>query len=701
MSMKIKGITIELNADTTGLEKALKEVNKSLSTTQHDLREVNKALELDPENVELVEQKSRLLSKAIEDTTKKLEALKEAQGNISEEDTEKAQRQYDALTREISKTTVQLEKLNEEQEAFDEEMKSSQESTSAFASGLSKVGEAAESVARKTAAISAAAAGALTAIIGLIKQSSDAAAGWTKTAAEIGFTAEGVQRLEYASAAVGVEMNDITGAIQNMNDNLGENESAFKRIGVRVRDNNGEYRDSERIFYETVAALGQIENETERNQRATQIFGDNAAKIAPAFQEGGKALREMAQEAQNSGSIVSNQDVDSLAEFNHQLESTKVMLTSAFANVGASALQALAPVFEKVANAARVLAQILSRLSPETVQVITVALMLVAAIAPVASIISNITGAIMGMIQITPYVIAGIKAIEAALTSTFSNPYVLLIMAIVAALALLAAAIYLNWDDISSGAEAAFDEAKGAVTSATNSIKGVLSSFAQKARAVFDKAAEAVRAFETAIDDLSANIKAKIDKVVGTVEKLKEAFSGLGGKIKNSIGNMGDIFGGIGGDAQSAGARVMQAFAAGITGAISAVKNAIQQLASAIDSLWASMTGSARNAGTQTANAYADGFAAGRKPQASGLLGAFNSGGSSGGSYSSSGFLGSAAPELLGAINTLNDNLELLGSSNQPTNVNVQLVGSAANIFDTVRVQNSKMVNATGYHALA
>ena len=74
MAMKVKGITIELSADTSGLEEALKGINKSLSQTQKDLKDVDKALKLDPTNVELIEQKQRLLAKATEEATNKLKA---------------------------------------------------------------------------------------------------------------------------------------------------------------------------------------------------------------------------------------------------------------------------------------------------------------------------------------------------------------------------------------------------------------------------------------------------------------------------------------------------------------------------------------------------------------------------------------------------------------------------------------------------
>ena len=53
---KVRGITIELGADTTGLSKALKDVNGQISSTQKQLKDVERLLKLDPKNTELLEQ---------------------------------------------------------------------------------------------------------------------------------------------------------------------------------------------------------------------------------------------------------------------------------------------------------------------------------------------------------------------------------------------------------------------------------------------------------------------------------------------------------------------------------------------------------------------------------------------------------------------------------------------------------------------
>lgn len=116
MADRIKGITIEIGGDTTGLSKALSGVNKEISGTQSALKDVERLLKLDPSNTELLRQKQKLLADAVNETKGKLDTLKEAerqaeeqfkQGKISEE-------QYNALKREIIETEQKLKSLEDQ-----------------------------------------------------------------------------------------------------------------------------------------------------------------------------------------------------------------------------------------------------------------------------------------------------------------------------------------------------------------------------------------------------------------------------------------------------------------------------------------------------------------------------------------------------------------------------------------------------------
>lgn len=116
MASRIKGITVEIGGDTTGLEKALKGVNSAIKTTQSELKDVERLLKLDPSNTELLTQKQKLLKDAISSTSEKLETLKEAQKQAKEqlEHGELGQDKYDALQREIIETEQELKRLQEQ-----------------------------------------------------------------------------------------------------------------------------------------------------------------------------------------------------------------------------------------------------------------------------------------------------------------------------------------------------------------------------------------------------------------------------------------------------------------------------------------------------------------------------------------------------------------------------------------------------------
>ncbi|QIW19058.1 DUF2207 domain-containing protein [Bacillus thuringiensis] len=113
MAGRIKGITIEIGGETTGLQNALKDVNKRSNDLAKELKDVERLLKFDPGNVEALAQKQQLLTKQIENTTQKLDKLKAAEqqvqaqfqnGKISEE-------QYRAFRREIEFTEGSLNGL--------------------------------------------------------------------------------------------------------------------------------------------------------------------------------------------------------------------------------------------------------------------------------------------------------------------------------------------------------------------------------------------------------------------------------------------------------------------------------------------------------------------------------------------------------------------------------------------------------------
>ena len=110
MANRIKGITVEIGGDTTGLDKALKSVNSSITKTQSALNDVNRLLKLDPSNTVLVAQKQELLSQAVSQTEEKLKALESAQEQVAAafQRGDIGAEKYQAFQREVEETRGKL-----------------------------------------------------------------------------------------------------------------------------------------------------------------------------------------------------------------------------------------------------------------------------------------------------------------------------------------------------------------------------------------------------------------------------------------------------------------------------------------------------------------------------------------------------------------------------------------------------------------
>ena len=110
MAKQIKGITIELDGDTTGLQKALKDVNQESKNISGELKKVETALKLSPDNVVILKQKQDLLTDAVENTKKKLDTLKQAEGEVQDKfkSGEIGEDQYRDFQRQVSNTEAEL-----------------------------------------------------------------------------------------------------------------------------------------------------------------------------------------------------------------------------------------------------------------------------------------------------------------------------------------------------------------------------------------------------------------------------------------------------------------------------------------------------------------------------------------------------------------------------------------------------------------
>lgn len=423
MADRIKGITVVLGGDTTGLNKALSGTNKEIKSTQAQLKDVERLLKLDPTNTKLLEQRQRLLSEAVGETRTKLTDLKEAEKQVQEQfkKGEISQQQYDALQREIIETENQLNKL-------ESAANQSNAALNKIAAVANNISGGAQKVADATRGISVAAGGAAVGMLGMAVSAGAAADDINTLAKQSGFGTDEIQKWQYAADRMDVSVETIISSARKMKKNMVSTSkdtiAAWEELGVAVTDSNGELRDSTTVFYEAVDALAKVENETQRDTLAMQLFGKSADEMAGIIDDGGTALKEMGAEAEASGLILSQDALDGANAFNDGLDTLKAKAQQAFFSSGAALAENLLPLLDTLVEKMSVALSWIASLDGETLTMIGTVLLAVAAISPIAGIISKITGSIQLVTQAINFLIA--------------NPIVLLIAAIVALVVLIA-----------------------------------------------------------------------------------------------------------------------------------------------------------------------------------------------------------------------------------------------------------------------
>lgn len=411
MATKIRGVTIQLDGDTSGLNKALQSTNKEIKDTQSQLKDVDRLLKLDPKNTELLAQKQELLAKAIGESKTKLEQLKQAEEQMRSQGVDENSDQFMALRREIIATEQNLEKLTDE-------TKNTKSGFDKVATAADKVAKAADNVAKKTKVLSAAGAALAGGLLATGYSSIKSADELRTLSARTGVSTDMLQKFAYASEMVDVSTEELAGALKKMKIQLGKAPEDFEALGIAVYNTDGSFRDLEDIFFDSLGVLSQIGNETERDLVSMDLFGKSADNLATIIDDGGEALRMYGEKAQELGLILSEDTLVKLTETGDKIDETKAQFTATMAEVGATLLEDLAPTLETIIGYVQELFEWLGSLDSETLNTILTVALVVAAISPVASLIAGISTAIGGVSQALNFLMAHpIVALIAAVTA--------------------------------------------------------------------------------------------------------------------------------------------------------------------------------------------------------------------------------------------------------------------------------------------
>lgn len=168
-----------------------------------------------------------------------------------------------------------------------------------------------------------------------------------------GLSTKTIQELKYAENLIDVSYSTISGSLTKLTKNMDAardgNEklaAGFQRLGVQITDSSGQLRSAEEVFYDTIDALGQIDNQTERDAAAMELLGKSAQELNPLIEQGSRALKEYAAEAQAAGYVMTDEELaalgavdDAFQRMNLTVEAAKDELALEFAPASKSAME--------------------------------------------------------------------------------------------------------------------------------------------------------------------------------------------------------------------------------------------------------------------------------------------------------------------------------------------------------------------------
>ena len=220
--------------------------------------------------------------------------------------------------------------------AIDSSMISATRSVVAF---KNKLVAALQDYAKKAgAAIVAGTTAVATGLSALTLKSALAADDLNTLAKQSGFSTADIQKWQYASDLIDVSIDDIVKSAAKMKKNMISTSTttvdAWNQLGIKVKDSNGQLRNSTTVFYETLTALSKVQNETERDTLAMTLFGKSADSLAGIVDDGGAALQELAGKAEKAGVILSQDTLDSANALNDKVDTLKATVKGFAGKVG-------------------------------------------------------------------------------------------------------------------------------------------------------------------------------------------------------------------------------------------------------------------------------------------------------------------------------------------------------------------------------
>jgi septal ring factor EnvC (AmiA/AmiB activator) len=335
-------------------KKALADINQSFKVLGSEMKLVESEFDKQDKSVAALTARNEVLGKQIDEQKNRIGTLEQALANAAESFGENDRRtqawavqlnnakaDLNNLQRELSDNTKALDstgnELNEaENQAgkFGDGIKKSADQADDAGGRFEKLGGVLKGIG---VAMGAALAAIGTAAVGAGKALTDMTVNSAAYADEIltqstvtGMSTESLQAYKYAAELVDTSMETLTGSMakqvrsmSSARDGSEKFAEAYKKLGVSVTDSHGNLRDSEKVYWETIDALGKISNETERDALAMQIFGKSAQELNPLIQKGSAGIAELTEEAKRMGAVMSEDSLNALGKFDDSVQRLK------------------------------------------------------------------------------------------------------------------------------------------------------------------------------------------------------------------------------------------------------------------------------------------------------------------------------------------------------------------------------------------
>lgn len=341
--------TFKTKSETKGaseMQSALRDLQKTLSDTKREEKELSKEVAAAEKEIAKIQKQIAKTGEATEEQKKDLERL-----NKTVRDGKDA---LEALKLKESQLQSQINDTNkkiEEERAALEKLKTSMADTKKYSTELVK----------EFGALGAAATAAVAGLFAFTKDAAQWADDLNTLSKQTGISTEELQKFAYASDLIDVSVETMTGSLTKLTRNMqsaSENGTsaaakAFNDLGISVTDASGQLRDRQEVFYEAIEALGKIENVTERDALAMNVFGRSAQELNPLILGGAETLKQLGDEAERAGLILDQTTLNGLNAFNDKIDLLKAKGTQ-IKNLAASemtpALDGLVEVADELLN---------------------------------------------------------------------------------------------------------------------------------------------------------------------------------------------------------------------------------------------------------------------------------------------------------------------------------------------------------------